>query len=289
MRRLALSALCLLAGCDQSGSEKSGAVSRIEFDKDTAASRPEAGAACKPVTFEDVPLTHCIADPAQHRISTALSPEGGGPYRGFAALKQALVTTKIAFAVNGGMFGEDGKPIGYYVEEFNRSKTLNRAKGPGNFHLLPNGVFFGTGGQWRVLSARQFADEVEKRPEFGTQSGPMLVIDGKLHPQISKDGESRFIRNAVGIDRQGRAHFVISEAPLSFGKLARYFRDELKTPNALFLDGNVSALWHPASGRMDEGAPLGPLIVVEELETEVKPVAKSAKGRSSAGTVKQTD
>ncbi len=269
MKRLALSALLLLAGCDQGEAGKSGAVTRIEFDKQgvprgsPTPAKPADAAPCKSVIFEQVPLTDCVADPAQHRIASALSPKGGEPYRSFAALKRASASTKIAFAVNGGMFDAEGKPIGYYVEEFKRSKTLNRAKGPGNFHLLPNGVFFGTGKKWRVLSAEKFLKQVEKRPEFGTQSGPMLVIDGKLHPRISEDGESRFIRNAVGIDRQDRAHFVIAEAPLSFGKLARYFRDELKVENALFLDGNVSALWHPAGGRMDEGAPLGPLIVVE--------------------------
>jgi prepilin-type processing-associated H-X9-DG protein len=56
---------------------------------------------------------------------------------------------------------------------------------------------------------------------------------------------------------------VISEAPVSFGKLARYFRERLETPNALFLDGSVSQLWDPARGRMDSGPELGPLIVVE--------------------------
>jgi uncharacterized protein YigE (DUF2233 family) len=269
MKKLALTALALLAGCNQTEAEKSGAVTRIEFDKNGVASgsasldKTAQASACNSVTFEDVPLTHCLADPAQHRITTALSPKGGSPYRSFAALKQAVTATPIAFAVNGGMFDEDGRPIGYYVEKSNRTKTLNRAKGPGNFHLLPNGVFFGTGEKWRVLSAGQFSEEIKQRPEFGTQSGPMLVIDGKLHPRISEDGESRVIRNAVGVDDQGRAHFVISDAPLSFGKLARYFRDELKTPNALFLDGNVSSLWDPATGRMDETVPLGPLIAVE--------------------------
>ena len=52
----------------------------------------------------------------------------------------------------------------------------------------------------------------------GTQSGPMLLIDGKLHPEITDDGPSRTRRNGVGVDRQGRAHFVISEGPVSFGK-----------------------------------------------------------------------
>jgi uncharacterized protein YigE (DUF2233 family) len=94
----------------------------------------------------------------------------------------------------------------------------------------------------------------------------MLVINGKLHPEITQDGPSRMIRNGVGVDSEGRAHFVISDGPLSFGQLARFYRDVLKTPNALYLDGNVSALWDPASGRMDAGVPIGPLIVVENRE-----------------------
>ena len=69
---------------------------------------------------------------------------------------------------------------------------------------------------------------------------------------------------AVGVDAAGRAHFVISDVPVSFGKLARYYRDKLKAPDALYLDGNVSGLWDPAMGRLDSGPPLGPLIVVEK-------------------------
>jgi uncharacterized protein YigE (DUF2233 family) len=170
----------------------------------------------------------------------------------------------VAFAMNGGMFDPEGKPIGYYVEDGKRLQKLNRAEGPGNFHMLPNGVFFGSDGAWQVLTADRFAKTVSERPRFGTQSGPMLVIGGKLHPDIAKDGESRYVRNAVGVGTDGKAHFVISDAPLSFGKLARYYRDELKVPNALFLDGNVSALWDPVMGRLDSSPPLGPLIVVEK-------------------------
>lgn len=92
------------------------------------------------------------------------------------------------------------------------------------------------------------------------------MIKGKLHPEISENGPSKAIRNGVGVDNDGKAHFVISNAPLSFGILARFYRDELKVPNALFLDGNVSALWDPAKDRLDTGAPLGPLIVVEDRQ-----------------------
>lgn len=232
------------------------------------AALPELASACTTVTFEEASLTHCIADPAQHRVSMDLGPTGGAPYRSFAGLAagRGADAPPVAFAVNGGMYDSAGQPIGYYVENSVRRKQLSRSGGPGNFHLKPNGVFYGTGSTWRIRTADEFFAQVGDRPEFGTQSGPMLVIGGKLHPEITQDGPSRMIRNGVGVDKEGRAHFVISEDPLSFGKLARFYRDVLKTPNALYLDGNVSALWDPAGGRMDNGAPLGPMIVVETKE-----------------------
>jgi uncharacterized protein YigE (DUF2233 family) len=253
-----LLAAVVLSGCDGSNSD------------DDAAMRAETAAAlssaCVSDEFEDVPLTHCVADPARHEIAVVLGPKGRPPYRGLSALADARgsASRNVAFAMNGGMYDPEGQPIGYHVERGKRLHRLSRSKGPGNFHMLPNGVFFGTENKWQVRTADDFADSVSERPEFATQSGPMLVIAGKLHPQITRDGESRHVRNAVGVDAKGRAHFVISEAPLSFGKLARYFRDELKVRNALYLDGNVSALWDPVMGRIDSSPPLGPLIVVEK-------------------------
>ena len=220
---------------------------------------------CSSAAFEGVPLTHCLADPARNTIRMALGPVGK-PYRSLSELAVSLNAKagNVAFAMNAGMFDAMGLPIGYYVENGARGHALNRNEGWGNFHLQPNGVFFGTGTRWEVRTADDFAAHVANRPQFGTQSGPMLVIAGKLHPRIDNDGPSQKLRNAVGVDRQGRAHFVISEAPISFGKLARYFRDVLHTPNALFLDGSVSSLWDPHMGRVDGGPPLGPLIVVEK-------------------------
>ncbi|MEM8726414.1 MAG: phosphodiester glycosidase family protein [Pseudomonadota bacterium] len=218
--------------------------------------------ACNAVTFEGIPLTHCVADPAKHRIRTALGSDGGSAYRSLTAFARSIDHSTVAFAVNGGMYGDDGEPVGYYVESGERLKELNRNDGPGNFHMKPNGVFYGTGGSWRVRTSDSFYSNVRDRPRFGTQSGPMLVIGGELHPDIQDNGPSRAIRNGVGVDAQGKAHFVRSEAPLSFGQLARFYRDELEVPNALFLDGNVSALWDPANDRLDTRNGIGPLIVV---------------------------
>ena len=222
--------------------------------------------ACEPVVYEESRFTHCLADPEKHRIATALAGRDGKPYRSLAtfAANRAVDAPLVQFAMNAGMFDDDGQPIGYFVEDGDRLHRLNRNDGPGNFHLKPNGVFFGSDGDWEIRTSEDFYANVTQRPDFGTQSGPMLVINGELHEDIADDGESRLRRNAVGVDQQGRAHFVISDDPVSFGRLARYFRDILHTPNALFLDGSVSQLWDPENGRLDHGAPLGPLIVVEE-------------------------
>lgn len=222
---------------------------------------------CESTTFEGVALTHCTAVPGRHTIHMVLGPKGSEPYRSLSqlAVSRPGKSHEVAFAMNGGMFDDAGQPIGYYVEEGERRHKLNRNEGYGNFHMMPNGVFYGDDeGHWAVRASKDFAASVSKRPDFGTQSGPMLVIAGKLHPRIDKDGQSLKLRNAVGIDRQGRAHFVISDEPISFGKLARYFRDDLKCANALFLDGSVSSLWDPEHARVDGGPPLGPLIVVEK-------------------------
>lgn len=272
MRAALLLAPLLLAAC---GQEQAGEpVMRTEIGSGevqatatpSPSPEPSVVSACTTVTFEDSKLTHCIADPAKHRIVMDLGPDDGAPYRSLAQLAagRAADAAPVAFAVNGGMFDGEGKPIGYYVEGSQRLKELNRNEGSGNFHMSPNGVFFGTGGKWQVRTSDDFYSNVGDRPAFGTQSGPMLLIDGKLHPEITDDGPSRTRRNGVGVDAQGRAHFVISEGAVSFGKLARYFRDEAKTPNALYLDGGVSSLWDPAAERMDTRAPLGPLIVVEQ-------------------------
>lgn len=229
--------------------------------------QPAVASACRSVTFERVPLTHCTADPAEHRITTRLGQTASGPYRSLSAFAETVDKRSIAFAMNAGMYGDDGSPIGYYVEDGDRLSELNRADGPGNFHMKPNGVFFGTGGTWRILTADQFFSSVRDRPQFGTQSGPMLVIDGELHPDIQDNGPSRAVRNGVGVSDDGKAHFVISNTTLSFGQLARFYRDELKVKNALFLDGNVSSLWDPASDRLDRGV-IGPIIAVTKREID---------------------
>jgi len=213
---------------------------------------------CATREFEGSRFTVCDAKAGEIRLVAAKAGEAAS--RNFSDLLPEIDPARVAFAMNGGMFDDDGRPIGLAVVGGQQVHAINRREGGGNFHLLPNGVFLvRSDGRAEVVETQAF--EPAEDIQSATQSGPMLVIDGRLHPRIELDGQSRYVRNGVGV-RDGKALFVITQDPVSFGKLARFFRDRLKTPNALYLDGSVSSLWDPAGNRQDSHSPLGPIVIV---------------------------
>ena len=221
-----------------------------------------AESACELIEFEGSRFTACRYRPGDDRIEFLLDP-GGKPLRSFAALEAHLGerAQTLRFAMNAGMYNEAGQPIGLYVENGRERKKLNLREGPGNFHMRPNGVFsVDELGRVAVVAGESY------RPRPGvvwaTQSGPMLVIEGALHPRISDNGSSLNVRNGVGVEASDIAWFAISEEPVSFGRFARFFRDRLGCRNALFLDGTVSSLWDRPAARQDAYPSLGPMIAV---------------------------
>ena len=98
--------------------------------------------------------------------------------------------------------------------------------------FMPNGVFWiGDGVAGVEETSRYLADPPAAR--FATQSGPMLVIDGRIHPKILPTGTSEKIRNGVCVRDGTTAIFAISEEPVTFYAFARLFRDGLGCANAL--------------------------------------------------------
>jgi uncharacterized protein YigE (DUF2233 family) len=233
--------MLLLAGCAQS--EPAG---------------PKGQSFCREQEFEGSRFTVCDNRGGELRLFAA--SKDAAALRNFSALMSKVDVARVAFAMNAGMFDKKGRPIGYTVADGELLKPINLRDGPGNFHLKPNGVFIVDAAGNRSIYPSDRVPQFRTALQLTTQSGPMLVVDGQLHPKLQRDGQSRLIRNGVGV-RGGKAVFVISQSAVSLGKFARFFRDELKTPDALYFDGSVSSLWDPAAGRQDSHSELGPIIV----------------------------
>lgn len=187
------------------------------------------------------------------------------PYLTFNKLKAALQQQckSMTFAMNAGMFHADFSPVGLYVENDVQLRQLNRAQhGYGNFLIQPNGVLAWNDDHAVIETTDQYSRKGFKA-KYATQSGPMLVIDGKLNPNFLPDSSSYKLRNGVGIKGQS-LYFVISREPVTFYQFASYFKDQLKTPNALYLDGSLSSIYSEALHLHDAFRALGPMIAYTE-------------------------
>lgn len=226
--------------------------------------KPPPDDSCRAAQFEGTPFTLCQAVPSRQTLRLVDRGPGGKPLRSFAKLKALGGKAPVAFAMNAGMFDAKGLPVGLLVIDGKQEKPLATGKGAGNFFLKPNGVFYEDATGWHVADTETYAADRHDGLRFATQSGPMLLVGGALNPQITANGPSRKLRNGVCVDARGVAWFAISEAPVSFGRFARLFRDRIACKDALYLDGSVSSLWDPAADRRDDRAMLGPIVVAEQ-------------------------
>jgi uncharacterized protein YigE (DUF2233 family) len=214
---------------------------------------------CRDITFEGASYTICEVAAGEDLQLFHSGPDGA--YGSFRNVDEALAAEgkALGFAMNAGMYHRDLAPVGLYVEDGVEVSGIVTSDGPGNFGLLPNGVFC-IGDGFRVIESRMFK---KSRPDcrYATQSGPMLVINGKLHPKLLPGSDSLYVRNGVGVSEDGsRAIFAISNDAVNFHSFARLFRDELGLPDALYFDGNISRLYAPQLDRHDGGFPMGPIV-----------------------------
>ncbi|MBV8473867.1 MAG: phosphodiester glycosidase family protein [Hyphomicrobiales bacterium] len=222
-----------------------------------------ADSACSPLRFEDNDYSICRFDARHDDIRLFWKDPAGKPYANFTTLAQTLKGRgrALRFAMNAVMFETDLSPVGLFIENGRRMRPADTRSGESNFHLKPNGVFWiGESSAGVTETSRYLANPPAAR--FATQSGPMLVIDGRIHPKILPTGTSEKVRNGVCVRDGATATFAISETSVTFNAFARLFRDGLGCSNALFLDGSVSSLYAPDIGRDDEFSPLGPIVGV---------------------------
>ncbi len=221
---------------------------------------------CSDLSYQDNRYTICEVDAARAQLKLFLRDDKEQVFGHFSNIEDALKAEgkDLIFATNAGMYHANRAPVGLYIEDGKQEMRLIPNAGPGNFGLLPNGVFCLRQGRADVFETLAFRDAGISCTS-ATQSGPMLVIDGALHPRFLPDSSSYYIRNGVGTSADGtRVVFAISRNAVTFHQFGSLFRDQLELPNALYFDGNISRLHAPQIGRSDAGFMMGPVVGVVE-------------------------
>lgn len=202
-----------------------------------------------------------IIDLNKDQLDFYWKDDSGNIFGSLGRLRSDLIQDgkELVFAMNGGMYNADQSAQGIYIENGEVISHLDRKeKGYGNFYLQPNGVFYiNENAQAFVTETKNF--HYESDIKYATQSGPMLVINGGIHPVFKKNSKHFNIRNGVGILPDGKILFAISKAEITLFDFATYFK-QMGCENALYLDGFVSKMYLPSLNRNDLGGGFGVII-----------------------------
>lgn len=153
--------------------------------------------------------------------------------------------------------GKSLVPFGLYIENGKllhpMHKLLNYKV---NLNIQPDGVFYTTGTQAFINSIEE--KRSYKNAKWAIQSGPMLLIDGRVNAGLPN--KKKTLRHGVGIKKDGRVYFAVIEAGMK--DFAKHFLDEGCT-NALYLDGENADTWENGSS-LKKFSRFGPMIVAEK-------------------------
>lgn len=196
-------------------------------------------------------------DAGKEKVELYLGEQNGEPNT-FPKLEARVQKQgrRLKFAMNSGIFEGTFLPSGLHiaggatVTKLNLKEFVKRSDGEftPNFYLKPNGVFFiRPDGTAAVVESSRYAT-LNETPVLATQSGPLLVAEGKIHPVLTPDSTSKRYRNGVGVTRDGQIIFACSMLDRDLGtsnlyRFAEFFRDKLGCPDTLYLDGEISYVY----------------------------------------------
>lgn len=204
-------------------------------------------------------------DPKKSDLKFYWKNENGEILKSIQNLKSFIEAKNLTltFATNGGMFTDKYGPVGLFIQEGKTIKKINKSNGDGNFNWKPNGVFYITNDNTPVVcETDKFVNN--GKIKYATQSGPMLVIDNKIHTGFEKS-TSKYIRNGVGILPDNKVVFAMSKTEISFYDFAKYFQS-LGCKNALYFDGYVPRTYLPEKNWIQKDGNFGVMIGVTNPE-----------------------
>lgn len=205
-----------------------------------------------------------IVNPKKQDLKLYLKNNKQANFGSLQNLQQFLAVhkQKLLFAMNGGMYKPDGSPQGLFIENEKELNALDTTSGNGNFYLKPNGVFYLTTDN-KPMICKTVDFKNSGKIKYATQSGPMLVIGGQIHPAFKPGSTNVNIRNGVGILPDGRVVFAMSKTSVNFYDFADYFKN-LGCKNALYLDGFVSRVYLPEKNWIQTDGGFGVIIGVSK-------------------------
>lgn len=214
----------------------------------------------KPI--DDDRFVSFTVNPKKENITFFYKNDKNENYANAATLKSSLKVKnkKLVFATNGGMYKKDNSPQGLYIEKNKIISEIDTTSGNGNFYLKPNGIFYITNDKKaHICETALFV--VDQKVAYATQSGPMLVTDGKIHTSFKENSTNLNIRNGVGILPNNQVVFAMSKKEINFYDFANYFK-KLGCKSALYLDGFVSRTYLPEKKWTQTDGNFGVIIAV---------------------------
>lgn len=209
-------------------------------------------------------LVYCV-DLKNQNIKFFWRDDSNQPFRTFENLSSWLRKKgqKLVFATNGGMYKTDRAPLGLYIDSGKTIVRVNRATASGNFYLKPNGVFYITKNNIGAITVTE-KFKPGTNVQYATQSGPMLVVDGKIHPEFKRGSSNAKIRNGVGILSNGQILFAMAKQPINLYDFANFFLIS-GCKSALYLDGFVSRTYLPSQNWKQTGGNFG--VIIAEISS----------------------
>jgi uncharacterized protein YigE (DUF2233 family) len=199
-----------------------------------------------------------------HVLKLYLNDANKQPFATFDRLNQSLAAQgkKLLFAMNAGIFMEDLRPLGLFIEDGQtRRKLVTRKQGHGNFYMQPNGVVVLDENGMAIVTTAHYPAHAKRRvPRYATQSGPMLVINGQINSQLP-NSKSKLPRNAVCVIGDKTVVLSLAEHAVSFIDYAHHLK-AIGCKDALYMDGAISDAYSPSQGRLGSGVMFGPMLGV---------------------------
>ncbi len=225
----------------------------------------------KRIPFRNNSFDIYVVDIKKNKLAFFWRDEMQNIYSSLGNVKKAVEDTEreLLFATNAGIYKPDNSPEGLYIENGKKLIDINlkQPTGYANFYMnfgkepRSNGIFIVTKqNKASVIKANEY--KYSKNIQFATQSGPLMLRNGKINPKFNKGSRNKNIRSGVGIINSSKVVFIISNKRVNFYDFASIFKTVFGCKNALYLDGAISEMYLPKINRKELGGDFGAVIGV---------------------------